>query len=211
MTKAIRILIEGIDGAGKTSACDMLEHILSEQSIPMFRMREPGSTPLAEYLRGELLTGKFSDNPELELLLFSAARASSNTVIVDEISKGRVVLCDRGSPTTYAYQVLTSNTRAMWNGLHTTLEPKVPTIRILLTCDFDTMAERKSRAAEFNGLDARLASPEAFARATIAYRELDWDLIIPTDGLSTSEVVSQILPEVYSMVKADEEKTDTTN
>lgn len=184
----VRVLIEGLDGAGKTEAISALASYLDRNKVEYFVVREPGSTALAEELRGRVSSGEFSDEPEVEMLMFLTARASTNRVINRHIKEGHVVLCDRGSPSTYAYQVNTELTEELWEGTHKALEPKVPTLRILLTCDYVTMRTRKGKAKEYNALDDRAASPESFQQMAIAYRSLDWDLVLDTSNMSKVEV-----------------------
>ncbi|NQD79459.1 dTMP kinase [Pseudomonas sp. CrR14] len=100
------ITLEGPEGAGKSTNREYLAALLREQGIDVLLTREPGGTPLAERVRELLLAP--SDEAmasDTELLLVFAARAQHLAqVIVPALSRGAVVLCDRFTDATYAYQ-----------------------------------------------------------------------------------------------------------
>lgn len=99
------IVFEGPEGSGKTTQLWRLYRRLRRAGIPVVRTREPGGTILGERLRRLLKGTRESPVPEAELFLFLAARAQLvNTVIRPALAAGRVVLCDRYSPSTLAYQ-----------------------------------------------------------------------------------------------------------
>ena len=100
------ITLEGPEGAGKSTNRDYLAARLAEQGIEVLLTREPGGTPLAERVREILLAP--SDEAmaaDTELLLVFAARAQHLAqVIRPALARGCVVLCDRFTDATYAYQ-----------------------------------------------------------------------------------------------------------
>jgi dTMP kinase len=100
------ITLEGPEGAGKSTNRDYLATRLREQGIDVLLTREPGGTPLAERVRELLLAP--SEEPmaaDTELLLVFAARAQHLAqVIRPALARGAVVLCDRFTDATYAYQ-----------------------------------------------------------------------------------------------------------
>lgn len=98
------ITLEGPEGAGKSTQSTRLAGALTERGFDVFATREPGGTTAGELIRRILL-----DGPELngwtEALLFTAARAQLvQDVIRPQLEAGRVVLCDRFSDSTLAYQ-----------------------------------------------------------------------------------------------------------
>ncbi|MDX5372643.1 MAG: dTMP kinase [Pseudomonadaceae bacterium] len=100
------ITLEGPEGAGKSTNREYLAERLRAEGIEVVLSREPGGTPLAERIRELLLTP--SDEPmasDTELLLMFAARAQHLAeVIRPALARGAVVLCDRFTDATYAYQ-----------------------------------------------------------------------------------------------------------
>ncbi|MDF3932038.1 dTMP kinase [Pseudomonas citronellolis] len=100
------VTLEGPEGAGKSTNREYLAARLRERGVEVQLTREPGGTPLAERIRDLLLTP--SDEPmavDTELLLMFAARAQHIAqVIRPALARGAVVLCDRFTDATYAYQ-----------------------------------------------------------------------------------------------------------
>lgn len=100
------ITLEGPEGAGKSTNREYLAERLRAAGIEVVLTREPGGTPLAERIREVLLTPADEImNADTELLLVFAARAQHlATVIRPALERGAVVLCDRFTDSTYAYQ-----------------------------------------------------------------------------------------------------------
>ena len=100
------ITLEGPEGAGKSTNREYLAERLRAEGIDVVLTREPGGTPLAERIRELLLTP--SDDAmcaDTELLLVFAARAQHLAeVIRPALARGAVVLCDRFTDASYAYQ-----------------------------------------------------------------------------------------------------------
>lgn len=100
------ITLEGPEGAGKSTNREYLAERLRERGIDVLLTREPGGTPLAERIR-ELLLEPSDESmaADTELLLVFAARAQHlQQVIRPALANGCVVLCDRFTDATYAYQ-----------------------------------------------------------------------------------------------------------
>ncbi|MCX7080902.1 MAG: dTMP kinase [Pseudomonas sp.] len=100
------ITLEGPEGAGKSTNREYLAERLRAEGIEVLLTREPGGTPLAERIREVLLMpGDEVMSADTELLLVFAARAQHLAeVIRPALAKGAVVLCDRFTDSTYAYQ-----------------------------------------------------------------------------------------------------------
>ena len=100
------IVIEGLEGAGKSTASELISDMLKEKGIEFIRTREPGGTPLAEQMRS--IVKSESDErltPEAELLLMYAARVQLvENVIKPALNKGVWVLGDRHDMSSLAYQ-----------------------------------------------------------------------------------------------------------
>jgi dTMP kinase len=101
--KGLFLTLEGIDGAGKSSHLDALEQRFKAQGRQVTRTREPGGTPLAETLRGLILEQPMDALTE-SLLVFAARRDHVVRVIEPALARGEVVLCDRFTDATFAYQ-----------------------------------------------------------------------------------------------------------
>ena len=102
-TSGLFISFEGIDGAGKSSHIEPLAEAFRAQGRTVTRTREPGGTPLAESLRS-LLLGEAMDPLTEALLAFAARRDHICQVIAPALARGEVVLCDRFTDATFAYQ-----------------------------------------------------------------------------------------------------------
>ncbi len=100
------ITLEGIEGVGKTSNLQFIQSLIEARGDECVVTREPGGTPLGESLRGLLLNhADEAMSADAELLMMFAARAEHlNKVICPALDAGKVVLCDRFTEATYAYQ-----------------------------------------------------------------------------------------------------------
>lgn len=97
------ISFEGIDGAGKSTHIAALAEAFAAQGRVVTRSREPGGTPLAEQLR-TLVLNQAMDPMTEALLVFAARRDHLQQVIRPALARGEVVLCDRFTDATFAYQ-----------------------------------------------------------------------------------------------------------
>jgi dTMP kinase len=101
--QGIFISFEGIDGAGKSSHIDRLAQALRDQGRSVTLTREPGGTALAEKLRALVLNDPMDAMTEA-LLVFAARRDHLRVCIEPALARGEVVLCDRFTDATFAYQ-----------------------------------------------------------------------------------------------------------
>jgi dTMP kinase len=105
MEKGLFITFEGVDGCGKTTQINLLSEYLQKQGYEVLLTREPGGKGLGEKLREILLNydGEVSDR--CESFLFLADRAQHIDIIVNPaVQQGKIVLCDRHTDSTVAYQ-----------------------------------------------------------------------------------------------------------
>lgn len=103
LKRGLFISFEGIDGAGKSTHIDGLADLFRQQGRQVVQTREPGGTPLAESLR-ELVLHQAMDPLTEALLVFAARRDHLVHVIEPALARGDVVLCDRFTDATFAYQ-----------------------------------------------------------------------------------------------------------
>ncbi len=161
MSQGLFISFEGIDGAGKSSHVERLAQAFRAQSRVVTVTREPGGTPLAERLRTLALNEPMDALTEA-LIMFAARRDHLLLVIEPALARGEVVLCDRFTDATFAYQ---GHGRGFDNAVLAGLERWVQTVESLpagtlrqpaLTLLFDLAPE----TAAIRLADARL--PDKF-------------------------------------------------
>jgi len=100
------VVLEGTEGAGKTTQIKLLAERLTTAGIPCVAVREPGGTPVGDDIRDILLHPEQEITPATEALLFMASRAELIArEIIPSLIEGRVVLVDRFFLSTYAYQI----------------------------------------------------------------------------------------------------------
>lgn len=100
------ITLEGLEGAGKSTQAKLLADKLTEEGYPVTLVREPGGTHVGEAIRGLLADPEYDDmSPLTEVFLFAASRTQLvQQVIRPKLGEGTVVICDRFSDATMAYQ-----------------------------------------------------------------------------------------------------------
>ena len=103
MSQAWFISFEGIDGAGKSTHIEGLAQWFKSRGHAVTLTREPGGTPLAEKFR-ELALHEVMDPLTEALIMYAARREHLIHVIEPALSRGEVVLCDRFTDATFAYQ-----------------------------------------------------------------------------------------------------------
>ncbi len=145
MKKGLFITLEGADGCGKTTQLNLLKEYLTNRGYEIVVTREPGGKGLGEKLREILLNydGEVSDR--CEAFLYLADRAQNiDTIIKPAINSGKIVLCDRHTDSSVAYQgygreqnidnINMLNELAV-NGVH-------PDLTIVFDIDTETSMER---------------------------------------------------------------------
>jgi len=103
--KGFFITFEGIDGCGKTTQAILLYKYLKKKKYNVIHTREPGGTVVAEYLRKLILNPETKILPNTELLLYLSCRSEITAKIIKPaIEKGKIIICERFSDSTSAYQ-----------------------------------------------------------------------------------------------------------
>ena len=102
-SRGLFISFEGIDGAGKSTHIDALAQAFRQQGRSVVQTREPGGTTLAERLR-DLVLHEPMDALTEALLIFAGRRDHLQQTIEPALARGEVVLCDRFTDATFAYQ-----------------------------------------------------------------------------------------------------------
>lgn len=151
--KGLFITLEGGEGAGKSTQIDHLRRWFTDRGREVMVTRQPGGTPLAEEIRELLLHRPDQPVDELtELLLMFAARAQFLAERVrPALAEGVVVLCDRFTDSTYAYQgggrgMPRESIDVLANLVHGDLEPDLTLLLDLPVEDGMARAADRSRA-----------------------------------------------------------------
>lgn len=105
--KGLFITLEGLDGAGKTTQLHKAAQLLRQKGYEVVESREPGGTELAEKVRALVLDATLPLNNTTQTLLYLAARSEHvDKLLRPALEAGKIVLCDRFSDSTLAYQGL---------------------------------------------------------------------------------------------------------
>lgn len=97
------IIIEGLDGAGKSTHISLLQKQFKEKGYKTYLTREPGGTVVGEEIR-KILKSDIKMSISTQAYLFAAARNENNPNILELINKGYIVFLDRSFLTSYVYQ-----------------------------------------------------------------------------------------------------------
>lgn len=198
MSRGLFVVLEGIEGAGKTTQNRRLARWLEARGRGHRAVREPGGTPLGERVREILLRWRDDDvSPESELFLLLAARAAFvRDVVRPALQRDEVVLADRYELSTFAYQgygrglelsALRRANRLATGGLR-------PDVCVLLDVEVEEGLDRRRRDG---GEDDRIeaAGTEFLRRVKDGYRALarSEDRVVRVDG---SAPVDEVQAEV---------------
>jgi dTMP kinase len=178
------ITFEGIDGAGKSTHVEPLAARLRAEGASVVCTREPGGTPLAEQLR-ELMLREPMDGLAESLLAFAARRDHIERVIAPALTRGEVVLCDRFTDATFAYQ---GHGRGQDLALLARLETAVqgglqPNLTLWFDVAPELAAERRARARAADRFEAEdLAFFERVRSGYVARMALATDRFVRIDS-----------------------------
>jgi len=103
MSKKPIIAFEGIEGTGKSHHIKKVANYLTRKKIKFIQIREPGGSANSEKIRNLILNNKSTFNKETDLLLYLASR-SENLEIIKKNAGKKIILIDRFSDSTIAYQ-----------------------------------------------------------------------------------------------------------
>ncbi|MFA7248739.1 MAG: dTMP kinase [Dehalococcoidia bacterium] len=149
------VTLEGGEGAGKSTQIAALARLATVAGLEVVTCREPGGTPLGERLRSALLSteaGETTPAPAAELLVFTAARAQLVAeVIRPALERGALVICDRFSDSTMAYQHYGRGLdRAMVEAAnHAATQGLVPDLTVLLDLPPEQAFQRGDRGGDY--------------------------------------------------------------
>lgn len=182
MPRGFFITFEGLDGSGKTTQLRLLARTLQARGLPVMTTRQPGGTELGGQIRALLLDSKTENiAPLAEMAMMFADRAQSiHQIIQPALEAGQVVLCDRFTDSTEAYQ---GGGRGLGSEPVLELHRAVcgdlwPDLTLLLLPDLDASlirARRRNVRHQLEGVDENRfeAEQRAFYERTFAkYHEI---------------------------------------
>jgi len=152
------IVIDGPDGAGKTTQVDMLAEFLGAAGVDLCRVRDPGGTAIGDKIR-EILLDRSHDqmSVECELMLYMASRAQlARQVIRPALSAGRCVLSDRYISATIAYQGAGgANTAAVATAARIAVGDTMPDLTVILDVEAETGLARAAGARRTDRIESK--------------------------------------------------------
>lgn len=167
------LTIEGTEGVGKSTNLAFVRDWLQAKGIEVVVTREPGGTPLAEEIRGLLLSKRDEPVDETaELLLVFAARAQHLAQLIKPaLARGAWVLSDRFTDATYAYQ---GGGRGLSKEIVTQLEVLVqgnlrPDLTLILDIDVELGLNRARQRGELDRFESETLT--FFERVRAAYKD----------------------------------------
>lgn len=166
------IVFDGLDGAGKSTAMQVIASELRARGQTVTTTREPGGTPLAESIRRCMLDDWAEAMPAAtEVLLAYAARAAHLTnLIIPALNRGDTVLCDRFADSSHVYQGTLGGISDDWlTSLDAQVVIRPPDLVFLFDLPVDVAARRISQRGRANRFDA--ASRERLTRVREAFRQ----------------------------------------
>jgi dTMP kinase len=195
------VSLEGVDGSGKSTQARLLVEALGEGTVAI---REPGGTEAAERIRELLADPGLELDPLAELLLFLAARAEvTERVIRPALEAGRVVVADRFSDSSVAYQ---GAARGLGVGevislCDTATDGLWPDLTLLLRIDPETGLGRAEGDDRFEQQGLGLQREVAAAYEEIA--QIASDRVVVVDGSgSVEEVHERVMDALHSHMRS---------
>lgn len=152
MQQNVFITLEGVEGAGKSTLMAYAAEYYAEKGREVIQTREPGGTKTGEQIRAILLDSDnetLTDNTEL-LLMFAARMQHIDEVIKPALSSRQIVICDRFTDATYAYQgagrgLDITRIEALENWVQQGLKPD---ITLLFDLDVETGLRRANQRSD---------------------------------------------------------------
>ncbi|KAF0220635.1 MAG: dTMP [Geobacteraceae bacterium] len=210
------ITFEGIEGCGKSTQLKLLARNLAERGHGVTVTREPGGCPIADQVRGILLDADNSAmTPMAELLLYAAARAQHVAeIVVPALKTGKIVICDRFTDATVAYQgygrqldlaVIDQLNQLATAGLQ-------PDLTILLDCPVEIGLSRaiarinssqgaREERFELESMPFHQKVRDGYLQ--LAFNEPDRFIIINDEGKSIQETEAAVTTAVFARLTKD--------
>ncbi len=201
MKNGLFITFEGADGCGKTTQIQLLDKYLKEKGFNTLLTREPGSKGLGVKLREILLNYDGEVSPQAESFLFLADRAQHiDCIIKPAVKEGAIVLCDRHTDSTLAYQGygrgldlnrINSLNEIATGGLK-------PDLTVVFDIDVETSMQRVGK--EKDRMES--AGMEFFNRVRNGYLEIAKKEPDRVKVINSSDTIENIHKQVVELIEA---------
>lgn len=203
------ITFEGVEGCGKTTQIRLLAEALNQSGKQVLLTREPGGCPISDKIRAILLDSLNSEmTPKAELLLYAAARAQHmDEVIIPALERGSIVLCDRFTDATLAYQGFGRNLdiKLISELNETATSGLKPDLTILIDCPVETGLQRAiARIEAGSASNCNHLREERFEKESVEFHqrvrdgylrlaENSPDRFILVDGSKSVEEIAEVI------------------
>ncbi len=214
--RGLVINFEGLDGSGKTTQLKHLAASLESDGHRVVSLRQPGGTPLGDRIRSILLDSRSESDlgaiaPEAEMALMFADRAQSlRQIILPALADGAIVLCDRYTDSSEAYQgagrgLGTDRILALHRAICNNVQPDL-TILLLppLAASLKRARRRNDRHVQQAGTDENRFEREGdefYTRVYEQYREIArrdrTRVVVITDEAPIATIAQRILEVVF--------------
>lgn len=200
MNKGLFITFEGADGCGKTTQIELLDRYLKAQGFETVLTREPGAKGLGVKLREILLNYEGEVSPNAESFLFLADRAQHvDCIIKPALKQGKIVLCDRHTDSTLAYQGYGRELNL--ERIKKLNEIAVNGLQPDLTIVFDIDAETSMQRVGKNKDRMESAGLEFFNRVRKGYQEIAKNEPDRVKVINSSDTIENIHNKVVELVE----------
>ena len=152
------IVIDGPDGAGKTTQGQLLAQFLTESGLDICRIRDPGGTAIGDEIRAILLNRRHGRmSVQCELMLYMASRAQlAREVIAPALAEGKCVLGDRYVSSTIAYQGAGgADTEAITQAARIAVGATMPDLTVILDIDPQVGLARAARDRQADRIESK--------------------------------------------------------
>jgi dTMP kinase len=205
MTKGLFITFDGPDGCGKSTHSHQIAADLIEDGLDVVETKEPGGTSFGQSIRKLILHSDATYDPYAELLLFEADRAQHmSEVILPALAENKIVICDRFSSATLAYQgyglEMPMDKITIIDSIAT--RGKIPDLTIILDVEVEEGLKRTGRSGGHDSIEKRDKAFHARVRKgylSIAAGDPERFSVFKTDK-GFNDVYSEVRKRVYELI-----------
>ena len=151
------IVFEGVEGTGKSYQINKLYKKLKSKNFNVIKTREPGGSPTGEIIRDVIFSKKLNQFDKLTAfyLMCAARNEHVKKLLLNAKKQKKIVLCDRFTDSTFAYQVIGNNINRSINEINQKyiLKKIKPNLTIILKSDFKTIVSRIKKRKVKNKFD----------------------------------------------------------